>query len=104
MGAIFMVRAQVVDATAKEGFERWYRDDHLPDALKTFGARRAWRAWSDADPSVHYAMYEFDSIDQVRALPGSAGMTRMVKDFDDAWGKRVVRSRDSMTVVQEAER
>jgi hypothetical protein len=101
MSAIFMVRAQVAEASAREDFDRWYRDDHMPDALKTFGARRAWRAWSDLDPSVHYAMYEFDSIEQVRALPGSAGLKRLVADFDKAWGKRVARTRESMTVVQE---
>jgi len=101
MGAIFMVRAEVKEAAAKPDFEKWYRDEHLPDALRTFGARRAWRAWSDVDPSVHYAMYEFDTIEQVPALSGSAGMKRLVADFDQAWGKRVVRARDSMTVVQE---
>jgi len=44
MTAYFIVRAQVVDATVKDKFDRWYQNEHLPDALKAFGARRAWRA------------------------------------------------------------
>jgi len=51
MTAYFMVRAQVVDAAVKKDFDRWYHDEHLPDALKGFKARRAWRGWSAVDPS-----------------------------------------------------
>ena len=100
MSACFVVRAQVVDESVKEAFERWYRDEHLPDAMKTFGARSAWRAWSDVDPSIHYAYYEFDDIATVRALPRSEGMKRLVADFDQAWGKKVVRTREAVQVVQ----
>ena len=41
MTACFIVRAQVVDASIEDAFDRWYQDEHLPDALKAFGARRA---------------------------------------------------------------
>jgi hypothetical protein len=100
MSATFIVRAQVVDASVKEAFDRWYRDEHLPDAKKAFGAQRAWRGWSEVDPSVHYAVYEFDDIARLRALPGSAALKALVAEFDRAWGKKVVRSRDSVRVVQ----
>ena len=100
MDAVFMVRAQVVDASVKDAFDRWYADEHLPDALKAFGAKSAWRGWNDVDPSMHYAMYEFDDIGKVRALPGSAGMKRLVAEFDRAWGEKVVRGRDQVRVVQ----
>ena len=100
MSATFIVRAQVVDASVKEAFDRWYRDEYLPDAKKAFGAARAWRGWSEVDPSVHYAVYEFDDIARLRALPGSAALKALVAEFDRAWGKKVVRSRDSVRVVQ----
>ena len=100
MSAIFIVRAQVVDASIREAFDRWYETEHLPDAAKAFGARRAWRGWSEADPSVHYAVYEFDDIARLRALPGSAAMKALVAEFDRAWGTKVVRTRDSVDVVQ----
>jgi hypothetical protein len=103
MSACFIVRAQVVDAAIKKDFDRWYQEEHLPDALKAFGAQRAWRGWSDVDPSVHYAVYEFDDVARVRALPGSETLKGLVAEFDRAWGDKVVRSRDIVEVVQRAE-
>ena len=101
MTACFMVRARIAADVAREDFERWYRDEHLPDALKTFKAKRAWRAWSDLDARVHYAFYEFDSMAAARAIEGSEGLKRLVADFDRAWGKRVDRSREFISIVQE---
>lgn len=100
MDAVFIVRAQVVDPSVKEAFDRWYRDEHLPDAVTTFGARSAWRGWSETDPTVHYAVYQFDDIAKLRAIPGSPGLKALVAEFDRAWGKKVVRTRDSVQVVQ----
>jgi hypothetical protein len=100
MDAVFIVRAQVVDPSVKEAFDRWYQDEHLPDAVTTFGAESGWRGWSEVDPSVHYAVYEFDDIEKLRALPGSEGLKRLVAEFDRAWGKKVVRERDRVRVVQ----
>lgn len=103
MSASFIVRAQVMDASVKEAFDRWYQDEHLPDAVKAFGAQRAWRGWSEVDPSVHYAVYEFDDIAKLRAIPGSAALQGLVAEFDRAWGEKVVRSRDRVHVVQRIE-
>jgi hypothetical protein len=55
MTAWLVVRAVVADAADRAPFDRWYRDEHLPDAVKAFGAWAAWRGWSRADPSVHCA-------------------------------------------------
>jgi hypothetical protein len=100
MTALFMVRAQIADEVMKNAFDRWYHDEHLPDALKSFRALRAWRGWSDADPLVHYAWYEFEDLMSARAILESAELKRLVADFDRAWGKKVVRSRDFVTIVQ----
>lgn len=100
MSACFIVRAQVVDAAVKDAFDRWYRDEHLPDAAKAFGAKAAWRGWSDVDPSVHLAVYEFDDIAQLRALFGSAALKALVAEFDRAWGAKVTRTREVVQVAQ----
>lgn len=100
MTAAFIVRAQLADASVKEAFDRWYEEEHLPDALKAFGAKSAWRGWSDVDPSVHLAVYEFDDIARLRAIPGSAALKRLVADFDRAWGEKVLRTREAVRVVQ----
>lgn len=101
MSAWFMVRAKLVDVADRAGFDRWYGEEHLPDARKSFAARRAWRGWSDIDPLLHYAVYEFDNLEQVRALPGSDAMQRLVAEFDRVWGAKVQRERDRVEIVQD---
>lgn len=100
MTAYFMVRAQVVDKTVTDAFDRWYRDEHLPDALAGFGARRAWRGWSAVDASVHHAFYEFDDLASAQAIQGSDALKRLIAEFDRLWGNRVTRSRDFVEVIQ----
>lgn len=99
MTAYFMVRAQLVDPSVKNDFDRWYQHEHLPDAAKAFTAKRAFRAWSELDPSVHYAFYEFDDITGARAIQGSDELKRLVAEFDRCWGQKVTRSRDVVEVV-----
>ena len=74
MHAVFMVRARIEDPSVREAFDRWYQNEHLPEAVKAFGARSAWRAWSEDDPAVHIAVYEFDDVVKLRAIPGSAAL------------------------------
>lgn len=100
MTARFIVRAQVVNAGDRKEFDRWYREEHLPDALKAFKAGRAWRGWSDLDKSVHYAVYEFDDLASARAIEGSPALTQLVAEFDRVWGDRVIRSRDFVDAIQ----
>jgi hypothetical protein len=100
MTAYFMVRAQVMDASVKQDFDHWYREEHLPDALREFRARRAWRGWSALDPSVHHAFYEFDDLARAQAIQGSEALQRLVAEFDRAWGNKVTRTRDFVDVIQ----
>ncbi len=96
---IFVVRAVVANPDDRPGFDRWYETEHLPDALKTFGALRAWRAWSRSGPSVHVACYEFPDAAAADAVPSSDGIKGLGADFDRAWGDKVTRSRDVWDVV-----
>jgi hypothetical protein len=41
--AFFVVSATVADPAKRAAFDAWYSREHLPDALKSFGAERAWR-------------------------------------------------------------
>ncbi len=100
MTAYFIVRAKVADATLKDDFDRWYQKEHLPDALKGFNARRAWRGWSTVGPLVHHAYYEFDSMAQAQAIPSSDALKRLVVEFDRVWGDKVTRTREVVEVVQ----
>jgi len=100
MSAYLIVRAKVSAPALKDDFDRWYRDEHLPDAHKGFNSRRAWRGWSAVEPLVHYAYYEFDDIAQVRTIQVSEVLKSLVAEFDHVWGNKVVRTRDVVEVVQ----
>jgi len=42
----FVVRATVTDPAKRATFDTWYRDEHLPDATKSWGVKKAWRVWA----------------------------------------------------------
>src|SRR4026208_2514977 len=98
----FIVRAAVADPAKRAAFDKWYAQEHLPDAVKTFGAQKAWRFWSESDPAVHPATYQLpDRASLDRAVTGE-GMKRLVADFDRDW-PGIPRQREIMTLAQEFE-
>jgi hypothetical protein len=70
--ACFVVRA-LVEEPLRKRFDAWYSAHHLPTALSEFRAEKCWRFWSAADPSVHYAVYQFpeDQAELLAALVGA---------------------------------
>ncbi len=86
---IFMVRAVVANPDDRLGFDKWYETEHLPDALKTSSALRAWRTWSRSDPSVHVAIYEFPNVSAEDAVQSTEGIKVLAAEFDRAWGDKV---------------
>lgn len=98
--ACVAVRAEV-PAAERARFDHWYETDHLPWALRAFGARRAWRCWSRSDPAVHVAFYEFDSVAAAEAATTPDKIAPLVADFDRVWGERVTRRREILEVVHE---
>jgi hypothetical protein len=98
--AYFVVRATVADSARRKAFDEWYRSEHLPDAAKAFGVKKARRFWSLSDPSLHVAMYEFaDRVALDRAMGGDALKT-LVADFDRCWPE-VTRMREMLVVAEE---
>jgi len=99
MTAFLIVRAEVPEAD-REAFDRWYETEHLPDAVKAFKAVSASRGWSDVDPGVHMAFYEFQDLARVRAVASSDEIKEMIKEFDRNWQDRVQRSREIVEIKQ----
>jgi len=98
--AVFVVRATVADPAKRQAFDAWYSREHLPDAVKSFGAVKAWRYWSATDPSLHQAMYQFpDKAVLDRAIEGP-DMKRLVADFNRDWPD-VTRTRDVLVLAEE---
>jgi hypothetical protein len=98
--AYMVVRAVVAEADRRD-FDHWYRTEHLPDALKAFAARSAWRGWSRTDPSVHIAFYQFDSVAAAEAIGSSPAIRTLIAEFDARWGTRVTRTREVIEVADE---
>ena len=101
MTAYLVVRAVVADPNDRAAFDRWYRLEHLPDAVKAFRAAAAMRGWSTVDPSVHTAYYRFDTLEQVQAISDSAEIRGLIAEFDRVWDSRVVRTRDIVAISDE---
>lgn len=100
MAAYFIVRAIVADPGDRAAFDTWYEKEHLPDAIKAFGARSAMRGWSTIDPSLHTAWYSFGSQAEAEAATSGPALKALVGEFDRVWGNKVTRTRDIVPVTQ----
>ena len=100
MPTFFIVRAIIPDPAQRAAFDAWYRDEHLPDAAKSFGAQKAWRFWSESDPAVHIAQYQLADRAALDRGTRPENMQRLVADFDKAW-PAIKRSREIVTLVEE---
>jgi hypothetical protein len=96
----FIVRATIADPARRAAFDAWYRDEHLPDAVKAFGAQKAWRFWSETDPAVHQATYQFADRAALDRGTRPEVIGRLVADFDRDW-PGIPRSREIMTLAEE---
>jgi hypothetical protein len=98
--AFFVVRATVADPAKRQAFGEWYGREHLPDAAKAFGVKKAWRFWSLTDPSLHVAMYEFaDQASLDRAMKGE-DLKRLGTDFNRDWPD-ITRTREMLVLAEE---
>ena len=98
--AFFVVRATVSDPAKRQAFDAWYSREHMPDAVKTFGAERAWRFWSVTDPAVHQATYQFPDRASLDRATGGEEMKRLVADFNRDW-PGITRTREVFVLAEE---
>jgi hypothetical protein len=98
--SLFIVRATIADPARRAAFDDWYRNALLPDAVKAFGAQRAWRCWSDTESSQHIATYQFADRAALDHGTRPEVMRRLVADFDRDW-PGIPRTREIMTLVEE---
>jgi hypothetical protein len=98
--AYFVVRA-VVEEPLRQKFDRWYSADHLPAAMSTFKAEKAWRFWSTVDAGVHYAVYRFADQARLEAGVTKDALAPLIADFDNNWPSGVTRARDVLNMVEE---
>jgi hypothetical protein len=98
--AYFVVRATVTDPAKRQAFDAWYSREHMPDAVKSFGAEKAWRFWSLTDPSLHQATYQFADQASLERATNGPELKRLVADFNRDWPD-VTRTRDLLVLAEE---
>ena len=99
MTAYFIVRAEV-DPEARDAFDNWYENEHLPDAVAALGAAGASRGWSDVEDNVHIAFYEFADMAAVKRMMASDALKGMIAEFSRHWDGKVTRTRDAVELIQ----
>jgi len=100
MPALLVVRAIIADPARRAAFDDWYRREHLADAMKVFGAEKAWRCWSDTEPGAHQATYQVADRAAAEAALNSVGMKALIAEFDRCW-PGIPRTREILTLVDE---
>jgi hypothetical protein len=97
--AIFIVRSTVADPAKRTAFDKWYQDELLPDAVKSFRVKKAWRFWSLSNPAIHQATYRFDDEAALeRAMKEE--VPRLIDKFVRDWPD-VPRVRETFVLAQE---
>jgi hypothetical protein len=102
-GAWLVVRAVVADPDDRAAFDAWYRQEHLPDAVKAFSVNAAWRGWSSTGPSTHCAYYRFGSLEELDAVMAGSAIKALIAEFDRCWSGRVTRTREVLTIADEVD-
>lgn len=97
--AVFIVRYTVADPAKRATFDKWYQNELLPDAVKSFGVKKAWRIWSLTDPAVHQAIYHFDD-EAALDCAMKEEVPRLIDKFVRAWPD-VPRVRETFVLAQD---
>jgi hypothetical protein len=100
MAKAYLVVRSVVEESLRERFDAWYRTEHVPLVMKTYGAVSASRYWSNSDPAVHFILIEFPDLETAQARLTTAVVTFMAEDFETAWPHGVTRTRELISEVQ----
>ena len=97
MTAYLMVRAEVPESD-RAAFDRWYADEHLPDAKAAFNVAKAFRGWSD--DGAHLAFYAFADMAAAEKATNSEAIAALIAEFDRVWQDRVTRTRRIVDIAQ----
>ncbi len=52
------------------------------------------RGWSEVEPGIHLAFYEFENLVSVNKLLNSNLMREFIKEFDRCWAGKILRTRE----------
>jgi hypothetical protein len=92
MTTLLVVCSVVLNQDDRAAFGDWYESDHMPKAIKWLGALEGWRYWSVTDPSRHYAVYRYPSL-EAAVHRDDAKRKALMDEYEAAW-PNVTRTRE----------
>ena len=98
---IFLVVKSFVPSHLKKDFDVWYEKEHLCEAKQTFYAISAFRGWEIENENIHYAYYEFDSLEKANEILKSEALNKMIHIYDNKWSNQIDRTRNIISITQE---
>ena len=98
---IFLVVKSFVPSHLKKKFDDWYEKEHLFEAKQNFYAISAFRGWEIENEDIHYAYYEFDSLEKANEILKSEALSKMVHIYDKKWLNQIDRTRNIISITQE---
>ena len=98
---IFLVVKSFVPSHLKKDFDDWYEKEHLFEAKQTFYAISAFRGWKIENEDIHYAYYEFDSLEKANEILKSEALNKMIHIYDNKWSNQIDRTRKIVSITQE---
>ena len=98
---VFLVVESFVPSHLKKDFDDWYENEHLSEAKQSFGAISASRGWEIENEDIHYAYYEFDSLEKANEILKSEALNKMINIYDKKWSNQIDRKRKIMSITQE---
>lgn len=102
-GKAFLVVRSVVESEAdRPGFDHWYSTNHMPRALALLGAEQGWRFWSQNNPAIHYAVYRYANLSELR-MRSRENREALMREYEEAW-PGVSRTREALELVDDISR
>ncbi len=102
---LLVVRA-TIDPAHEEEFNRWYNEEHVPDALRLAGCVGAarYRVLGGDDSHQYVAVYAFEDEASLHAAMTGDYRQELVRRYDAAFGKFSNRSRAAHCLIFESYR
>ncbi len=98
---VFLIVKSFVPSHLKKDFDNWYEKEHLYEAKETFYAISASRGWEIENENIHYAYYEFDSLEKANEVLKSEALNKMIHIYDNKWSNQIDRTRNIISITQE---
>ena len=98
---IFLVVKSFVPSRLQKDFDDWYEKEHLFEAKESFYAISASRGWETENKDIHYAYYEFDSLEKANKILKSEALNKMIQIYDNKWSNQIDRTRKIISITQQ---